>query len=89
MKAKFRFLYGAIILLLAVFTVGVCALSSVGKKMEVAKAVGSGTNEYSFIDDFSGVIFSVEKVAVRANENLTALDFSNDNFITPLLLKTG
>ncbi len=84
MKAKFRFLYGAIILLLAVFTVGVCALSSVGKKMEVAKAVGSGTNEYSFIDDFSGVIFSVEKVAVRANENLTALDFSNDNFITPL-----
>ena len=61
-----------------------CFVSIFSRRNEIAKAVGTATNEFTFVDKNSNVIVSIEKVAVQAKSILNTGKDINKNFTTPL-----
>ena len=85
MKGKFKVLFNVVLCFTAILLAGICVFAGVGKKGCVAQAFGEATEDYSLWDKNTNAIFSVEKVAIEAGENLT----ETKDFCSPLYTNTN
>lgn len=84
LKGKFKFVYTSLICLAVALTAGLCLFSNLNKGGKIANAVGSGNQEFSFVDSNSSVVISIEKVAVQAGVIEATGNEINTNFSHPL-----